>query len=63
MNNKKTGLADPLVAEVRQTKERLAAKFNYDVRAMLKDAQRRQRRGGKKVVALTVAVGRNEVKE
>jgi len=37
---------DPIVAEVRKVKEQLAAKFNYDVAAMLQDAQKRERRIG-----------------
>jgi len=43
---------DPIVAEVREIRDRLAAKLNYDVRAILKDAQRRQRESGQKVVTL-----------
>jgi hypothetical protein len=43
---------DPIVEEVRDIKRRLAGKFDYDVRAMLKDAQRRQTRGGHKVLVV-----------
>jgi len=43
---------DPIVAEVRKVKEQLAAKFNYDVAAMLQDAQKRERRSGHKLVSV-----------
>ena len=42
---------DPIVDEVREIKERLAEKFDYDVKAMLADAQRKDARAGRKVVA------------
>ncbi len=35
---------DPIVEEVRRTKEKLAAKFNYDIDAIFADAMRRQGR-------------------
>ena len=44
-------IEDEIVLEVRKVKESLAAKFHYDVRAMLLDAQKRQRRSGRKVVS------------
>jgi hypothetical protein len=47
-----TTFRDPIVEEVREAKQRLAARFDYDVRAMLKDAQRRQARGGRKIVSV-----------
>ena len=34
---------DPIVEEVRRTKEKLAAKFNYDLEAIFADAMRRER--------------------
>jgi len=43
---------DPIVAEVRAIRDRLAARFNYDIRAIAEDARRRQREGGRKVVSL-----------
>jgi len=46
------GDVDPIVKEVRAARERLAAKFNYDVRAILEDARKRQRESGRKVVTL-----------
>ena len=42
---------DPIVEEVREVKRRLAEEFSGDVRAMLKDAQKKQTRGGRKLVA------------
>jgi hypothetical protein len=42
---------DPIVAEVRKVKERLAAQFDYDVVAMLKDQQEREKRHGKRLVS------------
>ena len=34
---------DPLVREVRQVRDRLAAKLNYDVEAIIRDLMARQR--------------------
>jgi hypothetical protein len=50
MTHQKPPKGDPIVAEVRKIKERLAARYHYDAEAMLRDAMRRQKRGGKKVV-------------
>lgn len=44
---------DPIVAEVRKAKEQLAAKFGYDVTAMLLDAQRREKKHGNRLVDLS----------
>jgi len=41
------------VVKVRQVKERLAAKFNFDVVAMLRDAQRREKSSGHRYVDLS----------
>ena len=46
-------LRDPIIEEVREVKRRLAEKFDYDVRAMLKDAQRRQTRSGRTIITLS----------
>jgi len=43
---------DPVVAEVRAAKERLASRFDYDVREMLREAQERQQASGRRVVTL-----------
>jgi hypothetical protein len=44
---------DPIVQEVRQAREAYAARFNYDLAAMVADLQRRTeeaRRAGREVV-------------
>jgi hypothetical protein len=46
---------DPIVAEVRQVREELAKRFNYDLKAICEDARRRTeeaRLAGRKVVSL-----------
>jgi len=42
---------DPIVEEIRRNRQELAARFNYDLRAIIADAQRRQQARGKKVVS------------
>jgi hypothetical protein len=44
---------DPIVAEVREVKERLAAKFDFDVVAMLRDQQNREKTSGRRYVDLS----------
>ena len=44
---------DPIVAEVRKVKEQLAAKFNFDVRAMLLDQMEREKTSGRRYVDLS----------
>ena len=36
---------DPIVAEVRKHRQMRAAKFKYDIRAMVQDARKRERKG------------------
>lgn len=43
---------DRIIAEVRQVRDELAKRFNYDLRAMIQDARERQVAGGRKVVTL-----------
>jgi hypothetical protein len=46
---------DPIVAEVHRIREQMLAKFGGDLRALMKDAQRRTEeatRAGRKVVAM-----------
>lgn len=43
----------PIVLEVRKVKERLAAKFNYDVTAMLRDQMEQQKTSGHRYVDLS----------
>jgi hypothetical protein len=42
---------DTIVAEVRQAREALAQRFNYDLQAMIQDARERQAAGGRQVVS------------
>ena len=41
---------DPIVAEVRAIREQLAAQFDFDIRQMIADAQRRQAASGSRVI-------------
>jgi hypothetical protein len=43
---------DPIVDEIRQIRDKLAAKFNYDVIAIVRDARERQKAMKRKVVSL-----------
>ena len=42
--------SDPIVDEIKRYREEQAAKFNYDLRAIVADVQRRQAEEGRKVV-------------
>lgn len=53
MATEQTPSGDPIVAEVRKIKERLAARHHYDAEAMLREAMRRQKRQDRKVVSLS----------
>ena len=44
--------SDPIVADIRAIRERRAARFGYDVRAIGKDAQQRDAVGDRQVVRL-----------
>jgi hypothetical protein len=44
---------DPIVDEIREIRERHAAQFGFDVRAIAKDAQERDAVGDRKVVRLS----------
>ena len=44
--------SDPIVDEIRAIRDRLAARFNYDIDAMVKDAQERDAVGDREVVRL-----------
>jgi hypothetical protein len=37
---------DPIVAEVRKHRDKRAAKFKYDIKAMIEDARKRERKSG-----------------
>ena len=43
---------DPIVDEIREIRESLAAQFGYDVCAIMKDAQARDAAGDREVVRL-----------
>jgi hypothetical protein len=45
---------DPIVDEVRRVREDLAAKYGFDVRAILMASKKRQRRTTHKVVSLVL---------
>jgi hypothetical protein len=42
---------DPIVAEVRKVRQKIAAKFNYDIRAICEDARKREGKDGRPVVS------------
>ena len=42
---------DEIVEEVRRIREENAAKFNYDLKAILDDARKRQKLSGRKAVS------------
>jgi hypothetical protein len=42
---------DPIVAEVRKHRQARAAKFKYDIRAMIEDARKREKKSGHKIVS------------
>ena len=42
--------SDPIVAEIRRIREQIAAEFNYDLHALVKDAQQRDAAGDRLVV-------------
>jgi len=44
---------DPIVAEIRQIREESAAKFNYDLKAIVQDIQRQERESGREYVTLS----------
>lgn len=52
MAREKASDDDPIVADVWKIKERLASRYGYDAEAMLRDAMRRQKRRGRKVITL-----------
>ena len=44
-------IRDPIVEEVRKAREDYARQFNFDLRAMMADLQRRQQERGAKTVS------------
>ena len=43
---------DPIVEEIRKVRDEHAAKFNYDLDAIIADVREQQRKSGRKVVSL-----------
>jgi len=43
---------DPIVAEVRRIREEYAARFHYDIKAICRAAQEREKAGGREVAVL-----------
>jgi hypothetical protein len=46
-------MKDPIVEEVRRTREQHAAKFKFDLKKIAAAARRRERASGRKVVSLS----------
>jgi hypothetical protein len=44
-------MEDPIVAEGHKAREEIAKRFNYDFRAIIEDAKKRQAQSGRKVVS------------
>ena len=42
---------DPILAEIRAFREEYARRFNYDLRAIVKDLRTRQEESGRKIVS------------
>ena len=42
---------DPIVEGIRAIREQLAAQFNFDIRKIVEDAQRRQATSGSRIVS------------
>jgi len=45
-------MKDYIVDQVRQAREQLAAKFKYDLKAIIEDARKRQKKSGHRIVCL-----------
>ncbi len=43
---------DEIVEEVRRIRDELSARFNYDLDAIVRDLQEKQRRSGRKIISL-----------
>lgn len=44
---------DPIIEEIHKIREEHAAKFNYDLRAIVREYQEQQKRSGKAVVSFS----------
>ena len=54
-------MTDEIIQEVRQTKDRIAKQFKYDIRALAAELQRQQQQSGRKVVNLAKEAPRQTV--
>lgn len=45
-------LKDPIVEEVRRVRDKLAERFNYDIKAIVENARKEQKASGRKVVSI-----------
>ena len=45
---------DPIVEQVRKVREEQAARFDFDIRAIIEDARKRQTKSKHRVVSFTV---------
>ena len=43
---------DPIVEEVRRNREEYAARFDYDIRAICREARERQKKSERRIVSL-----------
>jgi hypothetical protein len=46
-------MEDQVINEIRAIKDRLASKYNYDLRAMYSDIEQKQKLSGRKIVNLS----------
>ncbi len=46
-------MKDPIVEEVRAAREKIAAKFKYNVHAIVENARRHQAKSGRKIIKVT----------
>lgn len=45
-------MSDEIMEEVWRIKDKIAARYNYDVRALAQDLRKKQKQSGRKVVTL-----------
>lgn len=45
---------DPIVQEIRKIREANAVKFNYDIKTIIKEAQKRQKESNHRVVSFII---------
>ncbi len=52
--------SDPIVDEVRRSRDAYAARFNYDLRAIFRDLKEQERRSGRKLASYAENAGPNQ---